>query len=242
VVAVERDRELVPVLHRHIEGAFPGLPLARDPEGLTPRAATGRSNGAADPRSLTILEADAAQVDYADLARRLESPPVVCGNLPYQIASRILVAIADQARHVRRAVLMVQKEVADRVVATPGREYGLLSVLVQRSMRAGTVCRVPRSAFHPQPRVTSAVVRLEPHGELLDPATDRRLVAAARAAFANRRKTLKNCLVRGLRGDGDTVSAAVQAAGLDPGARAETLAVTDFARLGRELAVAGLLE
>ena len=138
---------------------------------------------------------------------------------------------------------MVQREVADRLAAQPGtRTFGLLSVLVQRSFEVEIVRGVPAGAFHPRPKVTSAVVRLQPQASLFDFATDRRLVVAARAAFATRRKTLKNALSRGLSATGEAVTAAIIAAGLDPSARAETLGVGEFARLGDTLAAHGVLD
>jgi 16S rRNA (adenine1518-N6/adenine1519-N6)-dimethyltransferase len=182
-------------------------------------------------------------LDYGQLAQKLGAQPVVCGNLPYHLSSRILVSLADQARSIRSAVLMVQREVADRLAANPGgRTFGLLSVLVQRALMVSVLRRVSPAAFHPRPKVTSAVVRLEPRATLVDRVTDRRLVSAARAAFSTRRKTLKNSLRRGLAADGRVVVGAIVAAQIDPSARAERLSVDDFARLGNSLAAAGLLE
>ncbi|MBI5510814.1 MAG: ribosomal RNA small subunit methyltransferase A [Deltaproteobacteria bacterium] len=214
VVAVERDRDLVPPLR----------------EALQQHA------------GLEILEADAAGLDYAALSVRLGHELVVAGNLPYQLSSRILVSVADAAPHVRRAVLMVQREVAERVAAGPGsRTYGLLSVLVQRAFGPTVLQIVPPGAFFPRPKVHSAVVLCLRNETLPSPESDRLLVIAARAAFSARRKTLKNAVAGAFAVDPAPVVAALGAAGIDPQARAETLAVPQFIRLGEALRDQGLV-
>jgi 16S rRNA (adenine1518-N6/adenine1519-N6)-dimethyltransferase len=215
VIAVERDRELVPVLKS-------ALAWAGD--------------------RLEVLEADAARLDYGELAGRLGSPLTVTGNLPYQLSSRILVSLADARPHVGRAVLLVQKEVAERLSAPPGSKvYGLLSVLVQRHVEARTARGVSPAAFLPRPKVHSAVVVLAARPGARDAALDAALVSAARAAFQARRKTLRAGLAGALRVAPALVEAALLEAGLDPSARAETLEVGEFERLGASLAARGLL-
>lgn len=214
VVAVERDRDLVPVLQSYL-----------GPSG-----------------HLEICEADAARFDYAACAARLGSPLSVAGNLPYQLSGRILVSLADAGPAVRQAVLLVQREVADRLAAPAGsRTYGLLSVLVQRTFSVERVFVVPPGAFHPAPKVYSAVVRLRQRPTGRDAATDAALVAAARAGFSARRKTLRNALSGGLKAEPAEVEAALLAAGIAPSARAETLTLADFARLGSALVAQGVL-
>lgn len=215
VTAVERDRELVPVLKQ-------ALTWAGD--------------------RLVVLEADAARLDYADLAARMGSPLTVTGNLPYQLSSRILVSLADARPHVGRAVLLVQKEVALRLSAPPGSKvYGLLSVLVQRHVEARTARAVSPGAFLPPPKVHSAVVVLTARPGGRDPALDAALVATARAAFHSRRKTLRAGLAGALRAAPALVESALVEAGVDPSTRAETLDVAAFERLGASLSRFGLL-
>jgi 16S rRNA (adenine1518-N6/adenine1519-N6)-dimethyltransferase len=214
VIAVERDRDLVPILRREL----------------------------ASFSRLQILEADAARLDYQHLALRLGGPLIIAGNLPYQLSSRILVGIADAHDQVCRAVIMVQREVAERVSAPPNsRTYGLLSVLVQRAFGAEILREVGPEAFVPSPRVHSAVVRLVPHGLSFATERDRHLVHAARAAFSSRRKTIKNSLSGALKVGPQTIETALIAAGINPMTRAETLSVTDFARLGDALSARDLL-
>jgi 16S rRNA (adenine1518-N6/adenine1519-N6)-dimethyltransferase len=216
VIAIERDREIVPVLQAHL----------------------GKH------AHLQIRQADAGRLDYAALAAELKSPLHVVGNLPYQLSSRILVNLADAAPHVESAVVMVQREVADRLIAhPPGRDYGLLSVLVQRRFTISIVSSVPPSAFHPPPKVHSAVVRLVAVPQMRTAEQDRAMVIAARAAFCARRKTLRNALMRAahltVRLDAAQALGVLKAADIDPGARAETLHLNDFARLGTALSAAG---
>jgi 16S rRNA (adenine1518-N6/adenine1519-N6)-dimethyltransferase len=136
---------------------------------------------------------------------------------------------------------MVQREVADRLASPPGsRDYGLLSVLVQRSFTSRVGRLVPPGAFLPPPKVHSAVVVLEAHGRRV--ADDRAFIAAARAAFHNRRKTIKNSLGAGLGQSGAALEDALREAGIDPGARAETLELAAFERLAQALVSRGLLD
>lgn len=216
VVAIERDREIVPLLRENL-ASYPGL---------------------------EIREANAAELDYRALATELGGPIHLAGNLPYQISSRILVSLADAGGAVARAVVLVQREVGERVASEPGsKTYGLLSVLVQRRFVAERVRSVPPGAFHPPPKVHSAVIRLT-----AKPASGRSaeedgdLVTAARAGFCARRKSLRNALKGSLAiTDADRLSSALAAADIDGGRRAETLSVDEFNRLGRSLRAGGLL-
>jgi 16S rRNA (adenine1518-N6/adenine1519-N6)-dimethyltransferase len=124
---------------------------------------------------------------------------------------------------------MVQREVRDRLLAPPAtKAYGALSVFVQTAFAVRPVLTVPPGAFHPAPKVASAVVELVPRNEAWDPDAEpfRSLV---RAAFERRRKTLRNAL--GVLADNDQASNALSRAGIDPSARGETLSVEDFVRL-----------
>ena len=200
VVAVERDRELVPVLRAEL------------PE-------------------VEVAEADAKTFDLRAVAAK--SRVVVCGNLPYHLSSPILFHLLDQRDAVRRAVLLLQREVAERIVAPPGgRDYGLLSVLLQHVAEARIGLAVPRHAFTPPPEVESAALVLEflekPRAQVRDEARFRALV---KAAFSHRRKTLWNA-VKAMPGARE----ALEAAGIDAKRRGETLTVEEFAAVERALA------
>ncbi len=145
-----------------------------------------------------IIEGDVLDVSWADLATRLEAPRLcVIGNLPYYITSQILFSLLDAAPLISEVVIMMQYEVAARLIASPRtKEYGILSVAVQLSATPKLLFPVSRNVFYPRPDVRSAVVRLsfpeklEEHGGV-DPKFLRRLV---RMAFNQRRKTLRNSL------------------------------------------------
>ncbi|MGC3996029.1 MAG: 16S rRNA (adenine(1518)-N(6)/adenine(1519)-N(6))-dimethyltransferase RsmA [Anaeromyxobacter sp.] len=214
VVAVERDREMVQVLRGELGEA------------------------------ITLLEADAARLEWPGLADRYGTPDApggvprlsVAGNLPYHLTSPILFSLLDHAPRIRRAVFLLQREVAERLAAPPGsRDWGLLSVLLQREADVSVERRVPPGAFWPPPRVESAVLcawfrdAAEP---VADPARFRRLV---KAGFAQRRKTLRNALEAGRVVEPERLAAALAAAGIDPGRRGETLTVAEWAALDRAL-------
>ncbi|MFQ5568069.1 MAG: 16S rRNA (adenine(1518)-N(6)/adenine(1519)-N(6))-dimethyltransferase RsmA [Rhodothermales bacterium] len=147
--------------------------------------------------SLDARHADVLAVDWAGLAAEKGGALYVIGNLPYYITSQILFGLLESKPHVREAVLMMQVEVAQRLVAVPRtKEYGILSVLVQLHARPELLFRVSRHVFYPKPDVTSAVIRLvfegmeEPEPDV-DPAFLRKVV---RTAFNQRRKILHNSL------------------------------------------------
>jgi 16S rRNA (adenine1518-N6/adenine1519-N6)-dimethyltransferase len=185
---------------------------------------------------LRVVAADAAQADFAALAET--SPTVVVGNLPYHLTSPILFSVLDQHRAVSRAVFTVQREVAERIAAPPGgRDYGLLSVLLGLHFRVEELFVLPARAFHPPPKVESAVVRLtalaEPRAAVASEARFRKLV---KAGFGQRRKTLLNALKSDPSlGSAEALVQALATAGIEPTRRAETLSVEEFARLERAL-------
>jgi 16S rRNA (adenine1518-N6/adenine1519-N6)-dimethyltransferase len=176
-----------------------------------------------DPRQVTVHEADALEFDFA----ALPAPLRVVGNLPYNVSTPILFRIAGLADRVRDCTFMLQKEVVDRMVATPATaDYGRLSVMLQYRFEMHRLMRVPPGAFTPPPKVESSVVRMVPLGGARpvarDEATFGRVVAAA---FSQRRKTLRNA-VRALADE-----AAFERAGIDPRRRGETLSVREFIAL-----------
>jgi 16S rRNA (adenine1518-N6/adenine1519-N6)-dimethyltransferase len=183
-----------------------------------------------------IRQADARRFD-ADGLRALVPDPdgrvVVVGNLPYSVGKPILAALVESGPEIDEMVLMLQKEVAERVAAAPGsRTYGALSVLTQAAVSVDLAFSVPPGAFSPPPQVESAVIHLKPHREPPVPiAVPVRFAAVVRAAFGQRRKSLANALAAGLAISTDRARRLIQAAGIDPGRRAESLSLAEFARL-----------
>jgi 16S rRNA (adenine1518-N6/adenine1519-N6)-dimethyltransferase len=175
---------------------------------------------------LTLHSADALKFDFCRLApagRRLR----LVGNLPYNISTPLLFRLLDQAACIHDMLFMLQKEVVNRMDAAPGgKDYGRLSVMIQYRCAVDKLFDVAPGAFTPPPRVDSAVVRLVPHAAapvaVNDPDKFARLV---QAAFASRRKVLRNTLKNFLRAD------EMQALGVDPTRRAETLTLAEFAAL-----------
>lgn len=190
--------------------------------------------------NVEIVEGDALETDWAALAGEAY---LLAGNLPYYITTPLIFRILTTPRP-RRAVLLVQREVAARLSAPPAsEEYGALSVNVQVTAAVETVARVSAGAFHPRPAVDSAIVRLRPIAEPLvatvDEAPFRRVV---QAAFGMRRKQLLR-VVRALWiPDAARASAILQEAGLDATARPEVLSPREFVALYRGLVRQGALD
>jgi len=194
--------------------------------------------------NLTVVEGDFLQQSPSPL---VPSPLTVrvAGNLPYNVASPILFKLVQQYRIFTAnglpfgdATVMLQREVADRLIASPGtKEYGVLSILIQHNAGVEMVLKLPPGAFRPAPKVRSALVRLRfhpPDPPVKDAAT---LEALVQAVFTRRRKTLANALLayggrQSARADPHpTPDSALAAAGLDGRRRPETLTVAEFARL-----------
>lgn len=204
VVAVELDRDLVPLLG----------------ERLGDRG-----------EALRVVHADALDQDWLALLAGGPRPHTVAGNLPYLVTGRLLSRAVSIAASIERAVFMVQAEVADRLLAAPGsKEYGALTVFVRAAFDVTRLLTLRGGAFYPAPEVASSVVVLEP----VRPARaeeDDAFRAVVRGAFAMRRKTLRNSW-KGLFGwSAAELAAAATAAGIDLDARGETLDVAAFARL-----------
>jgi len=177
---------------------------------------------------LSLIEADALALDWAGIypGEKIR----VFGNLPYNISSPILFALLPVAARITDQHFMLQKEVVDRMVSAPGgRTYGRLSAMLQRYYRMERLFDVPPGAFRPAPKVTSSVVRMTPVAAAFD-VNEELYAEVVAAAFAMRRKTLRNTLAPFLSAED------IQAAGVDPGARAETLSVEKFENLTRRLA------
>lgn len=181
--------------------------------------------------NVEIVEQDAAAFDFRAVSRQVGRPLVVVGNLPYQLSSTILLALARAGTAVARAVVMVQREFAQRVVAPSGNKiYGRLSVMVQQRAAARILFHVGPGAFHPPPKVTSSVLLLSPRAELLAPVRDFALFErVVKDAFGTRRKMLRRALGDSF-GD-DITEQALARAGIDGTRRAEALTVAELARL-----------
>lgn len=184
-----------------------------------------------------VVEADARTWDYGGLRVGAGGRVLVVANLPYSVGKPILMALIGARTAIQEMALMLQREVADRVAAPPGdKTYGSLSVLTQLYCDVRIALRVPPGAFRPPPKVASAVIHLrvlpEPRVALADP---RRFREVVRGAFAQRRKTLANALAAGLAMPVEKVRGAAEAAGIDPGRRAETLTISEFAALTARL-------
>ncbi len=164
-----------------------------------------------------------------------EPPTALVANLPYNVAVPVLLTMLQRFDSLERVLVMVQAEVADRVAAVPGSKiYGIPSVKAAwyaSARRAGTI---GRNVFWPAPNVDSALVQLERREPPSTTAPRERVFAVVDAAFAQRRKTLRAAL-SGLFGSGAAAETALRAAGVDPGARGETLVVEQFARIAEQL-------
>ena len=186
------------------------------------RAASGES------AALHLHEADVLEFDFATLddGRGLR----VVGNLPYNISTPLLFRLIEQREHIRDMHFMLQKEVVDRMAAAPDRALRPADRHA-RAMAAGrAVVRHRAGAFRPPPRVVSTFVRLAPHAEPLRIEQPRCYANVVAAAFSQRRKTLRNALKALLSQE------EIRAAGIDPGARAETVPAAGFAALAAQLA------
>lgn len=213
VVAVEKDRQLIPIL-----------------EDLT-----------RDFKNICILEADVLKLDMEKLRKdHFNGGFKVVANLPYYITSPIIMKIIENRHLIPLAVLMVQKEVAQRLTAEPGtKDYGILSIAVNMYADVNMVCTIGKEAFLPPPKVESAVVQImlrqKPREEVDDEAFFFKVVEAA---FGERRKTVRNSLSRRLKiqgSDSEAIDQALKETGIDPMRRGETLSIKEYAELSKVL-------
>lgn len=208
VVAIERDRELIP----YLQGVFPE------------EIAAGR---------LCLVEDDAASADWEAALAQGPLPRMIAGNIPYNITGKLLEIAVHRAAIVDGVVFLMQKEVADRLAAPPdSSDYGALSVFTQAAFSVERVRLVRRGAFFPPPKVESTVVRLHTRRPPLAEETPvfRELV---KRAFLQRRKTLRNAW-KGIFGwSVEALAARAASAGISLDARGETLGVLDFDRMAR---------
>jgi 16S rRNA (adenine1518-N6/adenine1519-N6)-dimethyltransferase len=215
-----------PLLRRH--GELTAVEFDRDLHA--PLQSAAREHG-----RLTLIEGDVLGVDFTALAAAqgdANGQVRLVGNLPYNLSSPILFHALDHAGVVRDMHFMLQKEVVERMASGPGSKvYGRLSVMLQAYCAVTPLFTVPPGAFRPAPKVDSAVVRLVPRQAGRIDVLDRRVFAnVVRAAFGQRRKTLRNAL------NGVADSEQIEAAGLRPDARAEQVEVGGFVQLANLLA------
>jgi len=206
VYAVEKDRDMLPLLE----------------------TALARSSG------VTILAEDILSVDLAQIAAREGTELIVFGNLPYQLSTPILFYLIRYRKNIRRAVLMLQKELAQRMCAPPGgKDYGRITVMLGYFAAIRPLLLVGASCFYPRPKVDSQVVEVEFKPVISSPALDEAFFSKiVKAAFSKRRKTLKNALAAsGLMPGRRDWPAVLKTAGIDPVRRAETVSVEEFVRL-----------
>ena len=177
---------------------------------------------------LRVVAGDVLGIDLAGLhpGRRLR----VVGNLPYNIGTPLILRLVERHATLADVHVMLQHEVVERLAAVPGtRAYGRLTVLVARAFTVTPLFAVPPGAFEPPPKVHSAIVRLVPRADAPSADELERLSRATRLAFSSKRKTLRNNL------RGHLEPEAIEALGIDPGARAETLDGEAFSRLAAAL-------
>ena len=205
VLAIELDRALLPALERSVD----------------------------DLSGIRILHADAMSFGWIDALAPGEW--VLAGNLPYHVATPLLLETLERVSRIRRFLVMVQREVGERLVAPPGSSsYGVPSVRVAYRAHAALLRRVPPEVFWPRPKVSSVVVRLDRRERPPVEVAEGRLWRVVEAGFAERRKTMRNAMRR-LGLDADRAEAALIDAGIEPAARAETLGIEDFVRLAEAL-------
>jgi 16S rRNA (adenine1518-N6/adenine1519-N6)-dimethyltransferase len=215
-IALEIDRDLISILHDRF----------------------------ADDTAVEVREADALAFDYREALNAQRPPRAICGNLPYYITSPLVERIVEASDCWESAVLMVQREYAARLVARPGTpDYGSLTVFVGYYCSVEKLFDVGAAGFYPAPTVASAVVRLAPRSNRAAGVVDETLLLRAiRAGFAQRRKTLANCIAARAKGAADrhAIEAAIRSAGLEPSIRGERLALSDYSRLANALAKSGI--
>ncbi len=193
--------------------------------------------------NVTIIETDILKFDFLNLAEDENCQLIVMGNLPYNISSQVLVHILKKRSAIKRAILMLQKELAQRLLSQPGsRTYGRITAMLEYCAVRKKIADVRASLFFPKPRVDSELLEIE-FIKRSNPVSDNEdyLFSVIKAAFGRRRKKLKNSLAGSeLDIDVNTAVKALELAGVDPGRRAETLSIEEFVLLSNYLG-AGIL-
>ena len=212
VFAVEKDRQIIPILKTEILVS-----------GLT---------------NISIIEKDILSVDIKALVEDMGGKIVVMGNLPYNISSQILVQLIRSREGISRAVLMFQKELAQRITAETGcKDYGRLAVMLRYCSDIKKLVDAKAALFFPKPKVDSEILELK-FKKAIDhkAANEPFLFKVIKSGFGNRRKTLKNALAASeLNIDPNTAKEVLEKSGIDPIRRAETLTVEEFVKLSNKL-------
>lgn len=212
VIAIEIDKKLIPILKETLSGCD----------------------------NVTIINQDILKTDIEDLVDQYgEGRPIkIVANLPYYITTPIIMKFLESYIKVDSFVLMVQKEVADRIAAKPStKDYGSLTVAIQYYADSSIMSTVPRSAFFPPPNVDSAVIKLSSRAERpVDVVDEKLFFKVIRGSFSKRRKTILNSLSTYEDFNKETVSKALKSAGIDPIRRGETLTIDEFALLTNSVA------
>jgi 16S rRNA (adenine1518-N6/adenine1519-N6)-dimethyltransferase len=201
VIAVEFDRSLIPALDE-VVATLPNV---------------------------TVVEGDAMHVDYERILKGKRY--VFVSNLPYALAVPLITKLLQDVPQVERFVVMVQKEVGERLVADPGtKSYGAVTVLVDYYCSKRVLGKVSPNVFWPKPKVWSVVIALERRESPVALTIDQ-LMPVVWAGFSQRRKTIRNSLAASLERTTGEIEALLKEAQVDPGARAEQLSIQDFARI-----------
>lgn len=196
---------------------------------------------ARSPR-IKLIHKDVLKFDFHELAAQSGKLKIVA-NLPYNLSSRLVFIFQENSSIFESAVVMLQKEVAERFVANPGtKDYGALTVLLAARARSNALFDIPPEAFYPRPEVTSTLIRIvfpdpPPHD-----VTDHNLLTKlVKAGFSSRRKTLRNALKALVTPElsFDQIAEAAEIAGIDLGRRAETLSPEEFVRFGNTISTLG---
>ena len=212
VYAVEKDINLLPLLRSEL--------LAKNIDNVS------------------IMNENIMDTDIEITAAKHGRKIVVIGNLPYNISSQVLVKLIIQRKSLRRAVLMFQKELSERICAKPDcKDYGRISVMLRYCADIGKIADIKASLFFPKPKIDSQIIEIRFKESPDFPADDEKFFfRVIKAAFGKRRKTLKNSLSGSeLEIDAQTAVSALPSAGIDPARRAETLTAEEFVKLSNAI-------
>ncbi|MBN2259048.1 MAG: 16S rRNA (adenine(1518)-N(6)/adenine(1519)-N(6))-dimethyltransferase RsmA [Clostridiales bacterium] len=205
VIAVEIDKNLIPILNETLK----------------------------EHDNIEIINEDILNLDLIELGKRYfpNQKPKIIANLPYYITTPIIMKFLESGFSFDSMIVMLQKEVAERIVSGPGNKvYGTISIAVQYYTKAEIVFEVPKDAFIPEPNVTSMVIKLTPHeNPIVDVENHRMFLRTIKGAFSTRRKTLLNALSNEF--NKDNVRKALELAEINPSERGEKLTIEEFAKL-----------
>jgi 16S rRNA (adenine1518-N6/adenine1519-N6)-dimethyltransferase len=211
VIALERDPDMIKVLRAELAGVD----------------------------NVDVEDVDALRYDLRMAAKWRGDAITVCGNLPYHISAPLLFKVLSARDVVKRAVVMIQKEMADRIVAKPGgKEYGAIGVMIRTYADVSVVAKVGAGSFLPPPKIDSTVIRIVPLAEAkprVPIADEAHYSAVVHAAFGQRRKTLRNALRAAF--EDAAIDGALAATGIDGQRRGETLDIPEFGALAAALPV-----